>query len=407
MKIHTNLRHSESNFSNYGWVIVAMSFLANLVGYGLVYAYGFFFKPLASEFGWSRSVTAGPFGFYAVFHNLLAILAGVLCDRFGPKLILAIGGFCLGLSMILMRYVTTLWDLYLFYGVLFSIGVAGEYIPVMSTVSRWFKVKRGLAIGLTAAGLGAGSLIFSPLCAWLITSFGWRMACTVLGIVAWVSFIPIVKFMRQFPRESIESRELEGFSFSEAFRTKAFWALGFSWLFIALALWAVMIHIVSLATDRGMSMMTAGILGGVIGATSIIGRISSGFISDKMGRKKILITEFIFQLFAFIWLLFSTKAWMLFLFAILFGFSSGGWTGVVAALPADYFGYRATGTILGFCAIMAGVGVAIGPYLGGYIFDVTKSYDYMIVMCVIATIAAIISASFMTPITKSQIVKVN
>ena len=393
----TQYRSTELELSYYGWIVVAMAFLANLVGYGLVYGYGIFFKPMSNEFGWSRSVTAGPFGFYAIFHNLLAVFAGKVCDRFGPKLILAIGGFCLGLSMILMRYVTTIWELYLFFGVLFSMGIAGEYIPVMSTVSKWFKVKRGLAIGLTAAGLGAGSLVFSPLCAWLISSFGWRTAYTVLGILAWLIFIPIVKFMKQVPRESMELGKLDGLSFSEAFRTRAFWALGFSWLFIAIALWAVMIHIVPLVTDRGVSMMTAGILGGVIGATSIIGRISSGFFSDKVGRKRILITEFTFQSIAFIWLLFSTEVWMFFLFAILFGLSSGGWTGVIAALPADYFGFKATGSILGFAVIFAGMGVAIGPYLGGYIFDTTRSYDYMVIVCIIASIAAIISASLLRP----------
>lgn len=374
-----------------------MAFLANLVGFGLVYAYGIFFKPMSNEFGWSRSVTAGPFGFYAIFHNLLALLAGKFCDRFGPKIILAIGGLCLGLSMVLMRYVTTIWELYLFYGVLFSTGIASIYIPVMSTVSRWFKAKRGLAIGLTAAGLGAGSLIFSPLCAWLISSFGWRIAYTVLGILAWSIFIPIVKFMKEVPRGSIESGKPEGFSFSEAFRTLAFWALGFSWLFIAFALWAVMIHIVPLATDRGMPLITAGILGGVIGASSIIGRISGGFFSDKVGRKKILITEFLFQSIAFVWLLFSTEAWMLFIFGVLFGLSSGGWTGVIAAFPADYFGYKATGSILGFAAILAGIGVASGPYFGGYIYDTTQSYIYMVIMCIIATITATIFASLLRP----------
>jgi MFS family permease len=299
--------------------------------------------------------------------------------------------------MILMRYVTTIWELYLFFGLFFSMGIAGEYIPVMSTVLRWFKVKRGLAIGLTAAGLGAGSLVFSPLCAWLISSYGWRTAYTVLGILAWAIFIPIVKFIKQVPRESLELGKLDGLSFSEAFRTRAFWALGFSWFFIAVALWAVMVHIVPLATDRGVSMMTAGILGGVIGGTSIIGRISSGFLSDKVGRKRMLITEFTFQSIAIIWLLFSTEVWMLFLFAILFGLSSGGWAGVIAALPADYFGFKATGSILGFAVILAGMGVAIGPYLGGYIFDTTQSYNYMVIMCIIATIAAIISASLLRP----------
>jgi MFS family permease len=378
-----------------------MAFLANLVAFGLVYSFSVFLKPLASEFSWGRSVTAGAFGFYGILHTLLAILSGRLCDRFGPKLVLAIAGFCLGLSMILMGYTTSIRELYLYYGFLFSIGIAGAYIPVMSTVSRWFKVKRGFAIGLTAAGLGAGSLVFSPLSAWLVSSFGWRKAYTIVGIVAWLAFIPIVKFMKQVHRESTEKEEFEGFSFSEAFWTRSFWAFSFSWFFIAIAMWAILVHIVPLATDRGMTMMTAGILAGIIGAASIIGRINAGFLSDKVGRKRVLITEFSVQLISFIWLLFSTKIWMLFFFAVLFGISSGGWAGVIATFPADYFGFKATGSILGFANALAGVGVAMGPYVGGYIFDTTRSYDYMVVMCIIATIAAIVSGLFLTPVIKS------
>ena len=399
-RLLVNTRSSELELSYYGWIIVAMAFLANMVGYGLAYSYGIFFKPMSNEFSWSRSATAGAFGFYGILHTLLAFFAGRLCDRFGPKLVLAIGGFCLGLSMILMRYLTSIWELYIFYGVLFSIGIASVYIPVMSTVSRWFKAKRGLAIGLTAAGLGAGSLIFSPMSAWLISSFGWRTAYTVLGILALVIFIPIVKFLKQVPRESTESEGLEGFSFSEAFCTRSFWAFSFSWFFIAIAMWAILIHIVPLATDRGMPLMTAGILAGIIGAASIIGRINAGFLSDKVGRKRVLITEYSVQLISFILLLYSTKVWMLFLFAVLFGLSSGGWAGVIAAFPADYFGLRATGSILGFANVLAGVGVAMGPYLGGYIFDTARSYDYMVVMCIIATMAAIVSGLFLTPVKK-------
>jgi MFS family permease len=392
-----NVFYDESMVSYYGWVVVGMGFLANLVAFGLVYSFGVFFKPLASEFGWSRSVTAGAFGFYGIFHTLLALFAGRVCDRFGPTLVLTIAGFCLGLSMILMTYITTLWEFYLYFGALFSIGIAAEFIPVMSTVSQWFKVKRGFAVGLTAAGLGAGSLVFSPLSAWLISSFGWRKAYTIIGILSWVVFVPIVKFMKQIPRESTGCEESGGFSLSEALGTRAFWAFGISWFFIAITLWAMMIHIVPLATDRGMHMLTAGILAGIIGATSIIGRISAGFFSDKVGRKRVLIIEFTIQLIALIWLLFSTNIWMLFFFAVLFGISSGGWAGVIAAFPADYFGFKATGSILGFAEILAGVGVAIGPYVGGHIFDLTHSYNYMVIMCIMATIAAIISASLLRP----------
>ena len=382
--------------------MVGAAFLANLIAYGLVHAYSIFFKPLSSEFGWSRSATAGAFGFYAISHNILAFFAGRLCDRFGPRSVLALASFCLGLSMILMRYVTSIWELYLYYGILFSIGIAGEYITVMSTVSQWFKMKRGFAIGLTAAGLGAGSLVFGPLSAWLISSSGWRKAYTIIGILTWVTFIPVVMFIKQVPREAVKSGLSEGSSFSQAIRTRTFWAFSFSWLFIALSLWAIMIHIVPMATDRGMSIMTAGILAAIIGAGSIIGRISAGFLSDRVGRKRVLITEYSFQLMTLIWLLFSKEVWMLFIFAILFGLSSGGWAGIITAFPADYFGSKATGSILGFAVIFAGVGVGIGPFVGGLIFDITHSYYYMILMCIIATIGAIISATLLRSMDRGQ-----
>lgn len=380
--------------------MVCMACLANLVGFGLVYAYGVFFKPVCYEFGWSRSVTVGPFSFYAIFHSILAFFAGKFCDRFGPKLILVIGGFCIGFSMILMSYANSLWELYLSYGFFLSIGIAAMYIPCTATVSRWFKERRGLAMGLAAAGLGAGSLVFSPLSVWLISTFGWRKAYSVIGILAWIVFIPIVKFIKQVPRERIELELSEGLSFSQAFMTGTFWAYSLAWFFVGAALWSVMIHIVPLATDRGVSMVTAGILAGLIGVGGIIGRISAGFLSDKIGRKRILITEFTLQLISFVWLLFSKETWMLFFFAIFFGLSSGGWTGVITALAGDYFGSKATGTILGFIMIVVGIGIAIGPYVGGYIFDATQSYDYMVVMCIIATVSAIISASFLRPIKK-------
>ena len=99
-----------------------------------------------------------------------------------------------------------------------------------------------------------------------------------------------------------------------------------------------------------------------------------------------------------LWLLFCKEVWTLFLFVILFGLSSGGWACIIASFPADYFRLQATDSIIGFFVIMAGIGVAIGPYLGRYIFDTTQSYEYMIVMCIIATIGALISALLIRPV---------
>jgi MFS family permease len=395
----------ESKFFFYGWVVVGMSFLANLVAFGIAYSFSVFFKALYSDFGWTRAVTAGAFSAYAISHDVFAPFAGWLTDKFGPKMIVATGGLCLGGSMIMMSFIDTIWELYIYYAFLFGWGVAGVYTPMMATVSRWFNKKRGFAIGLTSAGIGTGSLALSPFAAWLISCYDWRLAYTIVGILVFIIFIPIVCFIKKPPMETYETNNQMGavidFSFVEALRTKSLWALSFSWLFGALALWAVMIHIVALITDKGVSITAAGLLAGLAGGGSIIGRISGGFVSDKLGRKQVLLIAYIFQIIMLFWLFFSEELWMFLIFAPLFGISFGGWAGVIATFPADYFGIKRTGAIFGFVVIMAGVGVAVGSFMGGYIFDVTLSYDYMIVMAGLATLFAIAFALTMKKPMKS------
>jgi OFA family oxalate/formate antiporter-like MFS transporter len=152
---------------------------------------------------------------------------------------------------------------------------------------------------------------------------------------------------------------------------------------------------VPLITDKGIPLTTAGVLAGLTGGGSIIGRIMAGFLSDRLGRKQILVAAFTLQTVMVVWLLFSQELWMFFVFAPLFGISFGGWAGVIPAFPADYFGLKATGSIFGFVLMLAGLGVAGGSFLGGYIFDVTHSYHYMIVMCIVGMLLAVVCALLM------------
>jgi len=392
----------ESSIHYYGWVVVGACFLATLMGFGLVYSYGVFLKPLASEFGWSRSIVTGAFTFYAILHNILAFFVGMAMDKYGPKWVLGIAGFFLGFSMIILSRITSVWEFYLYFGVFFSLGIAGIYSPAMATVSAWFKAKRGFDVGLTTAGLGAGAFIFSPLTAWLISSFGWRRAYLILGIVVWIFFVPVARFIKKVPTDFLsgerKSERVKSLCIIDAFKTTMFWALGFSYIFISIALWTIMIHMVSLATDRGMSILRAGMVVSVIGGSSIPARICAGLLSDRIGRKKTFVISLIFQLIAVSWLMVSKQDWMLFTFAIIFGISTGGSAGVMPAFPADYFGFKDNGAILGFLVMMAGMGVGIGPYVGAYIYDITQSYDYMVIMCMLSTIAGILVSLILKPI---------
>ena len=397
----------------YGWIVVAAAFLAELLAFGIAYSFGVFFKPLCSELGWSRTIIAGVFGVYAITHDLLAPLTGWACDRFDPRLPVAVGGFCLGLSMFLMSRVTAIWQVYLLYGFVFALGVASIYAPLMALVSQWFTKKRGIAMGIVAAGIGAGSLIFNPLSAWLISSYDMSTTYVIIGAVCWILFIPITKFVRKAPTLDTASTTVQeegvftgGFTRAEALKTRAFWMVSFSWLFMALALWAVSLHLVNLLTDKGIPVITAASVAGVIGGVSIVGRLSGGFLSDKVGRKSVILIGFILQLIGTSLFLFSGEVWEFFLSSGVFGLGAGLWCGTMPCLPADLYGAKATGSIFGLMVLFAGVGIALGPIAGGYIFDVTSSYTYMMWMCICSIILSIVFVVLMKPPVKDAKSKV-
>jgi MFS transporter, OFA family, oxalate/formate antiporter len=387
---------SEGSRSYHGWVVVAVAFLAQFVAFGLVFSFGVFYEPLVSDLHWARGATVGAFSAYAITHNVFAPVAGKICDRFGPRLVVTMGGFCLGLAMLLMGRITVIWQLYLVYAVIFALGVGSIYAPLMATVSQWFTEKRGIAVGIVAAGIGAGPLVFSPLSAWLISYNDWRTAYTVLGVVCLILFVPVVKFIKPAPKRNIGVETGRGvtqdYTADQVWKTRTLWMIGLAWLFAAIALWAVMINIVPLLIDGGVSLVTAGIVAGVIGGGSILGRIGGGFLSDRIGRKHCFLYGMIAQLMGVILLLFCQEPWMFFIFAAIFGLGMGGWGGVVPSLPADFFGSKAAATILGFIVVFAGIGVAIGPLAGACIFDVTGSYHNVIWMCIIASGIATIFA---------------
>ena len=156
----------------YGYVIVAAAFSIVIIAHGAQYTFGIFFKPILTEFGWTSAATSGAFSLYLVLWGLLSIFVGRLNDSFGPRIVMTASGFFLGLGYLLMSQVSVLWQLYLFYGVIIAIGMSGAWVPLISTVPKWFVKRRGLMTGIVTSGSGIGTILLSLAASRLISVYG-------------------------------------------------------------------------------------------------------------------------------------------------------------------------------------------------------------------------------------------
>ena len=304
----------------YGYAIVSAAFVIMAIGLGVTISFGVFFEPVLTEFGWTRVMTSGAFSLGLLVCGFLGMGTGRLNDRFGPRLLLTIGGFLFGLGYLLMSQVSTIGQLYLFYGVIMGIGLSNSYVPVLSTIARWFDKRRGMMSGITLTGIGTGTVIMPLLANWLVSSYGWRTAFIAIGIVSLVLFISAAQFFRRDPQSmgqlpdgvsEIKQESLNlgagGFSLREAIRTRQLWMLGAIWLCVGFSLFTILVHIVIHATGLGISDVIAASILAIMGGVNIAGRIVIGGAGDRIGNRRALIISFIVMLASLVWLQFAEE----------------------------------------------------------------------------------------------------
>jgi MFS family permease len=393
----------------YGYVIVFICFVNMLLMFGTFYSFGVFFKPLAADFGWTRATTSGAYSLGMFLSGLLAIVMGKLTDRFGPRIVLTISGFLFGLGFLLMSRVSTIWQLYLFYGVVVGVGLSGGFVPPLSTVARWFVKRRGIMTGFVVAGIGVGTLIIPPVATWLIASWDWSTAYLVIGAVVFVLIILSAQFLKFDPRrmgllpdgESEEAAggnlHARGSSFHQAMGSWQLWVL-FSILFcFGYCLHNVIAHIANHVTDLGYSAAVGAAVLSVVGGLSIAGRIATGSITDRLGSKPPLIVNLILMAAAFFWLLAAGELWMFYLFAVVLGFAYGGLAAMESPIVAELFGLSSHGVIMGVASFGYTLGGAVGPLVAGGIFDAFGDYQIAFLVCAVVAVLGIILAWRLKP----------
>lgn len=388
----------------YGYKIIIASFFITAVSYGSLYTFGIYFKPIMSEFDWTRAVTSGAFSLAFLLSGLAGVIAGGLSDKYGPRKIITACGLFLGIGLSLMSQISTIWQLYLLYGVLVGIGVS-SVVPVLSLIARWFVKRRGFMTGIVASGIGIGTAVMPLLVTYLIETFSWRTSFIITGPIVLFVVIVAAQFIKRNPAEiglvpydedgqkqDVTLPESQDFSLLLAVRSRSFLVLSVVVFLFWFCQQIIMVHIVPHATDLDISKTTAASIVSVIGALSILGRLAIGYTCDRIGNKLSLIIVLIVVSIAILWLQFAEPLWMFYIFAILFGFSYGGLVAVNTPITAELFGLKSHGAILGMIIFISTIGGAIGPVLAGRIFDVTDSYKLIFLVCIAFSVISFVFA---------------
>jgi MFS family permease len=363
------------------WLIVAALFV---VSYGIstpLAAYGVFLPVLAEHFGWSRGAISAALSVNLLVGGVAGFGVGALADRRGPRLLLVVTVMLAGTAFALVSVVTALWQLYLLIGILGGIGMSSFYLLSTATVTHWFDERRGLALALVLVGFNLGYISGGPLAAWLITSMGWRAAyCVLGGGCGLLSFCAAITV--RLPRPT-ERRDLlravpgpvgAGVTLRQSLADPRQWGLNLSWLLLGGLALMISVHAVPFARDRGVSLADASLALTAYGIGSVAGRLTAGFVSDRVGTRLTINVAYVLEIVALLALLWFPSRAALLASLVLFGAGFAASDTMVAKVIPEVFGVRAIGAIMGILTLGWRLGAAIGPAAAGFLYDLTGAY---------------------------------
>jgi MFS family permease len=369
----------------YGWVIVGVGIVVTCIGLGAMLSLSVFLRPMSDAMGWSRTGIS-----MAALLNFLCMGVGsfawgALSDRFGTRAVVLSGGVLLGLGLVTASRATTLGQFQLLFGVIVGFAAGSLYTPMTATTARWFTRHRSLAVALVSAGLSLGSSTAAPLARWLITNYDWRFAMLVIGDLAWLVIIPAALLVRNPPAPSsaaaagVASTDDRELTVAQALRTPQFAAIAFTFFACCAAHSGPIFHMVTHAIDHGVSAMAAATVLSAAGVASLGGKIICGLVADRVGAKRVLVAGLALQAVAVSLYLFTRETAGFYALALVFGFAYGGVMPLYAILVREYFGERIMGTIFGAVAFTSTLGMALGPWAGGWLYDTFGSYFWLFV----------------------------
>ncbi|WP_375194288.1 MFS transporter [Sphingobium sp.] len=397
------MSRAESSLAFPGWrvLLAAVVGLAFSPGPMIFGSLGLFAPHLADSFGWSR----GGIMLSLTFFNIAGVLAspytGQLIDRLGVRAVLfpAMAALALGF-LALARVGGSLPMLYALAFVWGALTVGTQSISYTKLITGWFVERRGLAIGIAAAGLGLGYTLVPLIVGQLLTVMPWPAA---LASMAGLVLIPVLLnliFSHPNSAPAAQGFATEGLSLAETRRTGSYWLMGSAILLASMALTGVVPHIALLALDRGLPPTQAALVASTYGLSTIFGRVLVGALADRFFVPRVAIAFFALSAAGFILatLVGDTRsAAMLTLVALTIGLGFGAESDVIALFISRYFGQRCFGAIYGDLLAIFLIGASAGPPLFGFGRDLTGGYQLPMLAGAAAMVAACLLLSRLSP----------
>ena len=377
----------------YGWVVVWGAFFSLAVIFGISYSFAAFFESFAREFAARRADVSLAFGVCGLIYFALGAGAGMLADRFGPRVVVTGGMLCIAGGLLATSFASSMLTVYLAYGIAIGVGIGLGYAPAIASVQPWFTKRRGLAAGIASSGIGAGTLIVPLLAAQAIAALDWRDALRVLAAGVVVVGIGAALVLRRAPAAGPAAGLRPGASLGEALRDRRFWWFYAFTLLSAPAMFIPFAHVSAAARDLGIGETRAVGLVGLIGIGSLVGRFAIGALADRIGRTLTLtLMQASLGLSFLLWL--AAGGYLaLAVFAVWFGLSYGGIVSLMPAICMDTFGARAVSSIVGTLYTGAALGNLLGPVVAGAVFDRIASYAPVLWGCIALAALATAAAS--------------
>ena len=411
---------------HYAWVIVAVGAVMRLFSSSFRSSSSILIPRLVDSFGWSYGAVGLGFAIQWIVSGLFGPPAGWLGDRYGVRWTMRLGAVLFIVGMVLTGFMRELWQFYLFFGVILSAAMGIFQVPLTAAVTLWFRKHLGTGMGLLQSSQGIGPLVAVPIMLYIIHLFGGgldglRAAFWIPGIVGGAVILVMIKFFYNEPAEigarpfgAPEDEPIKAVQTGEvakvrtkvfqkqAQKTSAFWNL------IGIHFWGcaghaiILVYLVAMAEDEGVSKGLAAGAFVTMSVTSTITRFAVPVIADRMGSKPAMAGCFFLQVAPICLLFFAQDAWHFYLFAVLFGIGFGGEMSAFPIINRQYYGSGPIGTTYGYQMMGAGVGMAAGALMGGQLRDITGNFDATMGLSLALSMVGVISIMLL-PTTKKEL----